>query len=147
MHGKEFRAIGARWILRILAPLLAAAVLFAAATGATAATVSGSNGPLTVSMHAGTHHPKAGRNWWITVTARQNGRTVRARAAYQFLYNGTQVGPLQYPKFNHHFTFVGSFTDNLVFPARAVGYPLTFRAIISTGRYAVYLPYSVQVIR
>ena len=134
-------------IARKLSPLAAVAATAIVAAPALASTVTSSSGGLSASMHAGTHHPKPNKNWWITVTATLGGRPVqRAAVTYQFLYNGTVVST-QYVKYDKNYRFNGSFRDNLVFPARAEGHPLTLRVVISDGGHSVYLPYAIQVVK
>ena len=106
-----------------------------------AATVTGRSGGLTATMHAGTHHPKVGRAWPVQFTASVSGRGVRATVTYEYLYGGQVVAV------RAHHTFNGRFTDTIVFPATAVGYPLTFRAVITAGRALVNLDYAISVVR
>jgi hypothetical protein len=114
-------------------------------------------------LKAGGHHPKAGKRWPISVSARtRSGKPVRATAYYQFLYGG-QVVSTQYP--NPHarpgacpgasgcrrspYPFRGSFRDpTIVWPRRSVGYRLTFRVVVkSKGRGTKKLNYAVRVRR
>ena len=66
---------------------------------------------------------------------------MRATVTYEYLYGGQVVAV------KAHHTFSGSFSDALVFPAQAVGYPLTFRAVITSGGSSVNLDYAIQVTR
>lgn len=131
---------------RIVPILVAVAVTAAVAAQALAGTVTVRSGSLTGTLQAGTHNPKINRNWWITVKASLKGRPATAGAWYQFLYNGTQVSK-QAVRHNWNFRFHGSFRDNLVFPSRAVGQPLTVRVVVSAGGQTVYLPYAVKPVR
>jgi hypothetical protein len=112
-------------------------------------------------LSAPTHRPKAGKAWPIRVTATSGGRGVRASAYYQFVYNGSVVST-QYPSPSARpgrcpghrecrtlpYPFRGSFRDpSIVWPARAVGYPLTFRVVVKAGRSTKKLDYSVRVRR
>jgi hypothetical protein len=109
------------------------------------------------------HNPKAGKRWPIEVTARtRSGKPVRARAHYQFLYGG-QVVSTQYPSPRSRpgecpggrgcrrspYPFRGSFRDRtIVWPARAVGYRLTFRVVVKAKRRGTRkLDYRVRVRR
>ena len=131
--------------IKLIAPLaLSAALLLAPTAGA--ATVAAHSGALSATLHGGTHHPIENKNWWITVTATLNGRPVRAHAFYQFLFSG-QVVSTQYVTYKKNYMFTGHFRDNLVFPPRAVGYPLTVRVVVQAGGRTVYLPYAVQVVK
>ncbi len=124
-----------------VAGTLAFAATFAFATPALAETVTGSSGGLTASMHAGTHHPEVGRLWPVQFTASRSGRPVRATVTYEYAYGGQVVAV------RAHHTFIGRFSDALRFPAESVGYPLTFRAVITSGGSTVTLDYPFQVMR
>lgn len=120
---------------------VAVAVMLASASLAAAATVTGSSRGLSASMHVGTHHPKVGARWPLQFTAKRSGRGVQATVTYEYLYDGQVVAV------KAHHTFTGSFSDALVFPAQAVGYPLTFQAVITSGGSTVDLDYAIQVRR
>jgi hypothetical protein len=100
------------------------------------------------------HHPKAGKRWPVTVTARtRSGKALRATALYQFLYQG-QVVSTQGPTPNgpdskrpYHFTGV-MHDPSFKWPARAVGYRLTLRVVVRVkGRGKRNLDYWVRVRR
>lgn len=121
---------------------------------ASASTSSYSDGPLTATFTAGTHHPNCKQGWPVTVTARYHGNAAHATAFYQFL-SGGQLVDTQYPfsatprnPHNHLWAFFGSFTDNTFGPfgALAVGHPLTVRAVVQVSRYTAYPSYSVDVV-
>lgn len=125
----------------------AAALLLPAAPASAAA--------LHATLKAPNHHPKAGTtSWRITVTATSpDGAPLRARAVYEFLYAG-QVVSTQNPWPGHAtggrqpFHFRGRYRDTILWPARAVGYPLTFRVVVSVpGRGSVNLDWAVRVRR
>jgi hypothetical protein len=106
-------------------------------------------------LKAPNHSPKAGtKHWRITVTARTNsGRALRATAVYQFLYNGQRVST-QNPNPGHStagprpYSFKGRYRDTILWPRRAVGYPLTFRVVVSVrGRGHRNLDWAVRVRR
>jgi hypothetical protein len=138
--------------MRVTRPLLA--VLALAVTGvlpsaAAAATVRASNGPFSAVLGAGTHSPKVNAYWPISVNATLSGRPARCGISYQFLFGG-QVVSHQIPRYKNgrpHTSFTGHFTDQLTFPARSVGYPLTVRVHVWSGSRAVNLDYTVQVVR
>ena len=125
---------------------LAGAVIALTATGAGAATklLKASSGPLTVTLSPpATHTPKINTNVWITVTATVTGKPAsNATAYYQFLYGGTVVST-QYVRNNKNFKFTGHFRDNLVFPASAVGQPLTLRIIVKAGGRMVHFDWPI----
>jgi hypothetical protein len=98
--------------------------------------------------------PKVGKLWDITVTAKSNaGRPLRASAYYQFVFNG-QVVSTQYPAPGTKgvgiryspLKFTGQFSDQLLFPARSAGIPLTLRVVVtSTGHGTVKLNHNIRV--
>jgi hypothetical protein len=81
--------------------------------------------------------PRVNKGWKITVIARtRSGRALRARAYYQFLYNG-QVVSVQYPSpgrppgsAHKPYRFRGRYSDKLVFPPRSRGIPLKLRVVV-----------------
>ena len=102
-------------------------------------TASAQAAGFTVDLQAPTHHPKVGKDWKITVTAKRKGtgKPVHGAAFYEFVFGGAVVST-QYPaphggpaKAPYH--FIGSFTDTLTFPKRSVGQPLTFRVVVRAG--------------
>ena len=96
-------------------------LILALAAAATLAIVPVAEARLSVTMRAGTHHPKAGTKWPITITARNPGVGRR---------------------------FCGRFEDPaIIWPKRAIGIPLTFRAIVATRLGQRNLNYSVKVRR
>jgi hypothetical protein len=100
---------------------------------------------LSVALRATTHHPKAGTNWPITITARNGSRRVCGKVRYAFLFRGRVVGRRN-PGVGR--SFCGTFRDpRVVWPRRAVGIPLTFRAIVDTRLGQAHLDYSVRVRR
>lgn len=118
-----------------------AAVPTAPATSTAPGVVSESLGSVRASMHAGTHHPVANRPWPVHFAVTQNGQPARASVAYEFVLAGQVVAH------RSHYAFDGHFSDIVVWPPSAVGYPLTFRAVIVTGSATLNLDYPVQVIR
>jgi hypothetical protein len=105
-------------------------------------------------LHAPNHHPKAGdRHWFITVTARTpSGHPLRATAYYQFLFRGRVVST-QYPnpksrKGTRHspWSFRGRYRDSILWPKRAIGFPLTFRVVVKVkGRGVRKLDWAIKV--
>jgi hypothetical protein len=105
-----------------------------------AGTVTGSSDGVTATLHAGTHHPRVERPWPIRFTVSSGGRAARAGVSYEYLFGGQVVAH------RSHYTFTGHFSDVFKWPSAAVGYPLTFRAVIVSGRATIDLDYPVQVI-
>jgi hypothetical protein len=92
-------------------------------------------------MHATSHHPHVGARWPISFAVAGNGRPAQAEVAYEYLFGGQVVAH------RSHYRFTGSFHDVFQWPASAVGYPLTFRAVITSGGATLNLDYPVQVQR
>ena len=111
----------------------------AASTAGAHGTVSGSAHGLTAQMHASTHHPRVGRAWPIRFTATREGHAARASVSYEYLFSGQIVAN------RSHYTFKGHFSDTFMWPSSAVGYPLTFRAVIVSEGVTINLEYPVQV--
>jgi hypothetical protein len=105
-----------------------------------AGAVTGSSGGVTATLHAGTHHPRVQRPWPIRFTVASGGRAARASVSYEYLFAGQVVAH------RSHYTFTGHFSDVFEWPAAAVGYQLTFRAVIVSGARTIELDYPVQVI-
>ena len=122
---------------------VAALALVPAAAVATAA-LHGRSGPLSVTFTPPpTHTPKVNANIPIAVSATLSGKPVHgATAKYQFLFAGTVVST-QYPRYNKHFTFNGSFKDTLVSPAESVGEPLTLRFVFGAGGHTVSFSWAI----
>jgi hypothetical protein len=129
-------------------PLRATVVSGLAALAVLAAAPVADAASFVATLKAPGHHPKAGKKWPITVTARtKSGKAVRAKASYQFVFNGSVVAT-RYPfKRTSPYPFKGSYHDGtFVWPARAVGYKLTLRVVVqSKGRGTKKIDYWVSV--
>jgi len=103
--------------------------------------VLASSGALTATLHVGgeLHHPRVGARWPISFTVTDAGAPARAEVAYEYLFGGAVVAH------RSHYRFTGSFHDVFQWPASAVGYPLTFRAVITSSGRTLDLDYPVQV--
>jgi hypothetical protein len=119
-------------------------------------------GPCT--LHAPTHHPKAGKRWPVTVKCyTASGKALHATAKYQFIYNG-QIVHTAYPSPNADpnskcsrdgncrktpYPFVGRMYDpTFIWPRRAVGFPLKLRVVVRVRNGTTYnLDYAVKVHR
>jgi hypothetical protein len=102
---------------------------------------SASAGGVTATLTGATHSPKANSHWPVRITVTRDGRPARASVEYQYLL-GSQV-----VAHRSHYTFKGTFNDVFVWPPAAAGYPLTFRALVSSGAWHFHLDYPVQVHR
>jgi hypothetical protein len=96
---------------------------------------------VTAVMHASTHNPRVNRAWPVSFAVLRNGRPVKAEVRYQYLFAGQVVAR------RSHYRFTGRFHDIFTWPSSAVGYPLTFRAVIGTAGTTLNLDYPVQVRR
>jgi hypothetical protein len=101
--------------------------------------VSGAARGVTAVLRAGTHSPTANRPWPIQFTVSRSGHAVRASVSYEYLFAGQVVAR------RSHYTFTGHFSDVFVWPSAAVGYPLTFRAVVMSDGTTIDLDYAVQV--
>lgn len=120
-------------------------LILAIAATATLAIVPVAEARLAVTMHAGTHHPKAGKKWPITITARNGSKRVCGSVRYAFLFRGRVVGRRN-PGVGRR--FCGHFKDPaIIWPKRAIGIPLMFRAVVDTSLGQRSLDYSVKVRR
>jgi hypothetical protein len=103
--------------------------------------VRASSGDVTATMHASTHHPRVSARWPISFLVTGAGKPTSAKVQYEYLFGGQVVAH------RSHYTFRGSFHDIFTWPSSAVGYPLTFRAVITAGATTLNLDYPVQVVR
>jgi hypothetical protein len=110
-------------------------------TSGSSHTVSVSSGGVTATMHAGTHAPKVEAPWPIHFTVTRSGQPVAAGVSYEYMFGGQVVAH------RSHYNFKGHFSDVFKWPSSAVGYPLTFRAVITSGEVIINLDYPVQVAR
>lgn len=95
-----------------------------------------------ITLQAQTHHPRAGAPWPITIRVYDPaGRPLTAEVRYQYLFGGAVVAR------RSHYRFRGSFHDTFRWPARSLGVPLTFRAVVTTRLGTRRLDYDVQVQR
>jgi hypothetical protein len=108
-------------------------------TRAAAGIVTASSGGVMAILHAGTHHPKVDGPWPIRFTVTHAGHAARAGVSYEYLFGGQVVAH------RSHYTFTGHFSDIFRWPSSAVGYPLTFRAVIVSEGATINLDYPVQV--
>jgi hypothetical protein len=103
--------------------------------------VSASAQGVTATMHASTNKPRVNAAWPVSFTVKRDGRPAKAEVRYQYLFAGQVVAR------RSHYRFRGTFHDVFNWPASAVGYPLTFRAVIGAAGVTLNLDYAVQVQR
>ena len=101
--------------------------------------VSATAGDVRATMRAGTHQPRVGAPWPVHFEVTAAGQPAKASVEYEFVFGAQVVAH------RSHYTFTGHFSDIVLWPSSAVGYPLTFRAAITTGTTRVNLDYAVQV--
>jgi hypothetical protein len=111
------------------------------AASATSNTVTQSAGGVTATLRAAGHEPTANRPWPLHFTVTRGGSPAQASVSYEYLFGGQVVAR------RDHYSFHGSFSDVFHWPSNAVGYPLTFRAIVVSGDARIALDYPVQVKR
>ncbi len=103
--------------------------------------VTGSAGGVTATMHVAGHHPHVNQSWPLSFIVTAAGTPARASVSYEYLFGGQVVAR------RSHYTFTGHLSDTFLWPAAAVGYPLTFRAVLASGKATINLDYAVQVVR
>lgn len=96
---------------------------------------------LSATMHASTHHPRVNRPWPVSFMVTRAGRPAQAHVRYEYLFAGQVVAR------RSDYAFSGRFHDRFLWPSSALGYPLTFRAVIASGGTTLDLDYAVQVVR
>jgi hypothetical protein len=120
-------------------------VLSMVAIAAFAAIAPVAQGRLAVTMHTSGHHPKVGKRWAITISAFNGRKRVCGHVRYAFLFHGRAVA---HRNAGVGGNFCGHFKDpNILWPKRAIGIPLTFRAVVDTKLGQRNLDYGVQVVR
>jgi hypothetical protein len=127
---KHFAAAHSRWRASLV--LIFTALALALPAGASAAA-------FTARLHAPNHSPTAGKKWPITVTATRGRTKLGGSVRYQFLFGGQVVSSQPGHSFRH-----GVYHDNLLFPADAVGEPLTLRVIVKTKFGTADLNWAVE---
>lgn len=110
-------------------------------TEVSAGVVRASSGAITATMQASSHHPRVNRPWPVSFAVTRAGQPVKAQVRYEYLFAGQVVAH------RSHYTFTGTFHDVFHWPSSAVGYPLTLRAVVSSGSVMLNLDYPVQVSR
>lgn len=129
-------------MLALAAVVALGAAVASCGSGETTTTPTKKRPALDVTLHATTHQPIVSKPWPIVIRAYdQAGRPLRAEVRYQYLFGGAVVAR------RSHYRFRGTFHDSFHWPARAVGLPLTFRAVITTPLGTRRLDYDVKVRR
>ncbi len=118
----------------------AGATTATATASGTTMVVSASASGVTATMRGSSHTPTVGP-WPVHFTVTRDGRPAQASLGYEFLFGGQVVAH------RSHYVFTGSFADIVRWPASAVGYPLTLRAVITSGTTVINLDYPIHVSR
>ena len=100
---------------------------------------------LSARLRAGSHHPRANKNWWVAVTTRP--ASVLVHPSYVFYFEHS-IQSTQYPFGDPRFAFRGHFTDpGIVWPAAASNLRLTFSVHLTSRCGTSNLDYSIVVRR
>jgi hypothetical protein len=100
-------------------------------------------GPVRATLHAVNHTPIVNKNWpYSVVVTDAAGQALSGTVDVEFVFAGQVVGrdtPPTHPLKN------GRWSDNLQFPAAAVGEPLTFQVVVHTRQGSITLDWPVTV--
>jgi hypothetical protein len=105
-------------------------------------------GSLHATLFASGHTPKVGVHWPYTVHASVGGTPARARVTARIVDPLGGVHPVGFGAKKGNVTripFRGTFRDFVIWPATSVGYPLTFRIIVTAGTSKRVIDYKVTV--
>jgi hypothetical protein len=110
---------------------------------ATHATTTPAKLPFKATFYAPTHHPVVKKNWPITVTVTDlSGKSIAATLQMNVLFGGARVGRIDNGKIYH---FVGRHHENITWPKRSVGYPLTVQAVVKAKGKTKKLSWTISV--
>jgi hypothetical protein len=98
-------------------------------------------GGVSATMHASSHSPRVNVPWPVSFVVTKAGAPAQAKVVYEYMFGGSVVAK------RSNYTFTGHFDDHFIWPGSAVGYPLTFRAVITAGGQTLFLDYPVKVVR
>jgi hypothetical protein len=119
-----------------------AAAKSSSATGSQALVTTG---PVRAMLRAPTHTPVVGKNWTYTITATDAaGHPLNGTVLSEFAFAGQVVGREAPPT---HRLKHGRLRDVIQYPARSVGVPLTFYAVVETRLGKVTLKWPIKVRR
>lgn len=101
------------------------------------------SGPVHATLTAANHTPIVGKDWAYSVhVTNAQGRPLPGTVKIEFSFGGAVVGTDHPPT---HPLSHGVWRDTLTFPRQAVGYPLTFEAVVRTTAGSVTLSWPVTV--
>lgn len=123
-------------------------LLLAACGGSKAEASSRSTTPkpsFRATFSATSHHPVATKlNWYVTATASDlSGKPIAATLEMNVLFGGGQVGQIDNGKVHH---FVGHYREQVSWPKRSKGYPLTVQAVIKADGKTKKLLWPITVV-
>jgi hypothetical protein len=105
---------------------------------------SASPPPFKANFSAPTHHPIVKKNWPITVTVTNlSGKPIAATLRMNVLLGDARVGRIDNGKIYH---FVGRYRENITWPQKSVGYPLTLQAVVGVKEKTKALLWAVSVV-
>lgn len=96
-------------------------------------------------LHAGSHRPKAGKLFnYLVLAADSSGHALSGTVDTEFAFNGQVVGHETPPT---HALRNGRLSDDVTFPARSIGIPLSLRVVVHTHLGTVTLDWSVKAVK
>jgi hypothetical protein len=96
-------------------------------------------------LHAAGHSPKVGKRWHYSVLAADSGdHPLAGTVDTEFVFGGAVVGRESPPT---HALKNGQLNDNVTFPARSAGVPLTFQVVVHTHVGTITLGWPVMAQR
>ena len=106
-------------------------------------TVTATANGLHVSLRAQNHAPKAGTPWHYAVHAADAaGHPADGTVETEFAFGAQVVGREAPPT---HRLKQGRLLDNVTFPSRSIGFPLTFRVVVHTNLGSATLDWPIKV--
>jgi hypothetical protein len=115
----------------------------AAASAATATTATVTSGPVHATLRGASHTPTAGKSWTYTVRVTDaNGKPLAGTVETEFAFAGTVLGRETPPV---HRLKAGVLHDVIIYPADAIGHPITLVAVVHTSAGSVALGWPVTV--
>jgi hypothetical protein len=116
------------------------------ASPATATTPTVTSGPVHATLHGANHTPAAGKAWDYSVHATDaSGKPLSGTVETEFVVPGIGVVGKETPAV--HPLKNGVLSDNVTFPAAAVGHPIYLVTVVRTSAGSVALGWSVSVKR
>jgi hypothetical protein len=126
-------------------------VLVAAACGGSSKSTSATSTkttptfPFKATFSATSHRPVAkSKTWFVTATVSDlSGKPIAATLQMNVLFGGGQVGQIDNGKVH---SFVGHYREQVVWPKKSIGYPLTVQAVIKAKGKTKKLLWPIKVV-